>query len=309
MDNLPQTLPSLRESFRPERDKLSRELTLSMTPAQIVTEGRKALDRVAGEVGDKDALSPQLRKTALWLLEIVKSNTALFDQGRQTRIHWQEVPKASTKSRLANLVFFGGAAAMLAAAFVFKNSGAFYAVGALTGARLLEPKIMRALTQKLPFIKQKPLAIEDLRARYQIDATIEADPQAFLAHIDDSLAAADHILARLSLPETGAKWHDNARLTGMMQNLLEASHAGDSDYALKLIDQELGALLTSSGIEIVSYSPKQKALFDVLPSLGEPQTRMAAPALVKDGRVIRRGTIWVADTGMADIDEETPENG
>ena len=82
---------------------------------------------------------------------------------------------------------------------------------------------------------------------------------------------------------------------GVVQNLLEAKESGDHDYALKLIDQELGALLGADGIEVIRYAPKTEGLFDVLPSLGETSTRMAAPALVKDGRVIRRGSVWVAD--------------
>lgn len=295
MEDHAQNAPSLREAFRPERDRLSRDLTVAMPPAEIVTEGRKALDRIATQMSERTAMTPHVRKTALWLIEIVKSNTSLFDQGRETRIEWRELPTDKTRGRLANLLFFGGAAAMMAAAYVFKNGGALYAVGALTVVRCLDPKIMQAVRQKLPFTKSKPLAIEDLRSRYQIEAKIEADPQAFLSHIDDSLAAADHILTRLSIPEAQTDWHDHPRLMGVVQNLLEAKTMNDSDYALKLIDQELSSLLGADGIEIVSYSPKQSGLFDALPSLGETDTRMAAPALVKDGRVIRRGTVWVAD--------------
>jgi len=114
------------------------------------------------------------------------------------------------------------------AAFIFKNGGALYGVGALVGLRFLEPKLLQAATQKLPFVKTKPLALEDLRGRYQIDAHIEADPQAFLSHVDDSLATADHILARLSLPEVETSWHDNARLMGVVQNLLEAKESGQT---------------------------------------------------------------------------------
>lgn len=290
-----QNSPSLRDAFRPERDRLGRDLTMAMPPAQIVNEGRKALDRVASQISEREQTSPQIKKTALWLIEIVKSNTGLFDQGRETRIDWREVPTENNRARWANLLFFGGAAAMMLTAFVFKNGGALYGIGALAGLRLLDPKILSAAAQKIPFMKSKPLAIEDLRSRYQIDAHIEADPQTFLSHIDDSLATADHILARLSIPETQAQWHDHPRLMSVVQHLLEAGVMQDSPYALKLIDQELGSLLKGEGIEIISYSPKQAGLFDVLPSLGEAQTRMAAPALMKDGRVIRRGTVWVAD--------------
>ena len=296
METSPHIPPSLRDAFRPERDRLSRELSLTTPPGEIVTEGRKALDRVGSQISERAGMTPQVRKTALWLIEIVKSNTSLFDQGRETRIQWRELPADKRRGRLANLLFFGGAAAMMMAAYVFKNGGALYGVGALAALRCFDPKIMQAVRQKLPFTKSKPLAIEDFRAHYQIEAKIDADPQAFLSHIDDSLATADQILARLSIPEADTQWHDHSRLMSVVQNLLEAKTMNDSGYAMKLIDQELGSLLGSDGIEIVDYSPKQARLFDALPSLGETETRMAAPALVKDGRVIRRGTVWVADT-------------
>jgi len=295
MDETPQNLPSLRETFRPERDRLSRELSLSMSPAQIVIAGRRALDHVASQMGDKPHLNPQIRKTALWLLEIVKSNTGLFDQGRDTRIHWREVPDDKSRGYWANIAFFGSAAAMMVAAFAFKNGGALYGVGALAALRLLDPKMRQAIAQKLPFVKTKPLAIEDLSARYQIEAAIEADPQAFLSHIDDSLAAADHILARLSIPQAQSSWYEHPRLMGLLQNLLEAQMGGDSAYAMKLIDQELGSILGGEGIEVIEYSKQQANLFDSLPSLDALQTHMAAPALIKDGQVIRRGSIWTAD--------------
>ena len=293
--NIPTSTPSLRESFRPERDRLSRELSIAMPPSQIVMEGRKALDRVATDIGARPSLTPELRKTALWLIEIVKSNTGLFDQGRETKINWREVAGEKSSSVLPTVLFFGGAAAMMVAALIFKNGGALYGIAALAALRLFDPKIMGAVMQKLPFTKTKPLAIEDLRSRYHIEAQIEADPKAFLSHLDESLATADHILARLSVPDTQVSWHDNARLMGVVQNLLEAKQSGDHDYALKLIDQELGSLLGAEGIEVVAYAPKTANFFDVLPSLGETKTRMAAPALVKDGRVIRRGSVWMAD--------------
>ncbi len=299
MTDSPQNLPSLRESFRPERDRLSRELSLSTPPSQIVTAGRHALDRVASDMGDNPQLKPQIRKTALWLLEIVKSNTGLFDQGRDTRIDWQERPE-TTEGRWANILFFGGAAVMMAAAFLFKNGGALYGLGALAALRLCDPKIRQSMAQKLPFIKARPLAIEDLRTRYQISAHIEADPQAFLSHIDDSLAAADHILARLSLGDDPDDWHDNPQLLGAFQNLLEAQISGDSDYALKLIDKEIRSVLAASGIEVIDYSKDAVQMFDKLPSLdnslglGDAAEQMAAPALVKDGRILRRGTIWTS---------------
>jgi hypothetical protein len=80
---------------------------------------------------------------------------------------------------------------------------------------------------------------------------------------------------------------------GVMQNLLEAKAAGDGAFALKVIEGELGSLLSAQQVEIVHYSKKTKHLFDALPALGEAGVREAAPALMSGETVLRRGTVWV----------------
>jgi hypothetical protein len=64
---------------------------------------------------------------------------------------------------------------------------------------------------------------------------------------------------------------------------------------MSLIGQELPSLLTGAGVSQVMYSKKTQDMFDRLPAMGEgPEFEMAAPALTDaDGRVLRRGTVWV----------------
>jgi len=291
----PSGLPSLREQFRPERERLRRELSTDQSPSEIVVAGRKALDRVGASIGASDQLTPDLRKTAIWLLEIVKSNTALFDEGREARIEWREIPKEKGWQQMADGLFFVLAAGLGLYAYMQQAALAFTAIMALSVFRLFDPVLWRKIRARLPFAKTRPLALEDLRSRYQIDATIDADPQSLLSHIDDSLATADHILARLSLPDQSSLWHDNPRLIGLIHSLLEAKTGKDGDFAIKLIDQELGAILKTEGIDIVSYEKNTAHMFDRLPAIGTIDTHMAAPALVKDGVILRRGTIWVSE--------------
>ena len=96
-------------------------------------------------------------------------------------------------------------------------------------------------------------------------------------------------------PQSETHWRENPRLMGLVQSLLEAEGAKDGDFALTLIKQELKSVLSGEGVELVTYSAKTKSLFDVLPALGETQTKMAAPALVAGDQILRRGTVWQAD--------------
>jgi len=52
------------------------------------------------------------------------------------------------------------------------------------------------------------------------------------------------------------------------------------------------SVLAGEEVELITYSKKTKDMFDVLPAIGETETKMAAPALVSRGKILRRGTIW-----------------
>ena len=72
----------------------------------------------------------------------------------------------------------------------------------------------------------------------------------------------------------------------LLVSLLEARATGRGDVALKSLDQAEQAL-RAQGVEAISYSAARAELFDLLPTLGEERT--VRPALVKDGKLLRRG--------------------
>jgi len=140
------------------------------------------------------------------------------------------------------------------------------------------------------------VALEDLSGRrMEAEALIRADAHGFITQLVDALKTADHILLRLAEPHAQTDWRDNSRLMSMMQSLLEAEHAGDGDFALTLIKQEMRSVLAGEEGELISYSKKTKDMFDILPAIGETETKMAAPALVSNGKILRRGTIWQSE--------------
>ena len=86
---------------------------------------------------------------------------------------------------------------------------------------------------------------------------------------------------------------DDAMLD-LLVALMEAKASGRDEMAMRslsLAEEYLRML----GVEIVPYAPERDAMFDRLPTVGAART--VRPALVKDGRVLRRGVAAVAMEG------------
>lgn len=293
-DNLPAIVPSLARVFEPERKVLQNSLTAELSAAQVVTEARRALDR-AGVTFTREVSDPNMQKTGLWLLEMVKAGAGILDRATGADVVWSE-QAAKPKRQWAGRGLFYGAAGMFGVAGLLQGSMlTIFAATIMAGLRFFDPKDWGHLLDKVPF-RKKPIALEDLSGRrMKAEAFIRADAHGFVTQLVDALKTADHILLRLAEPHAETDWRDNPRLIGMMQSLLEAEQAGDGDFALTLIKQEMKSVLASEEVELITYSKQHKDMFDILPALGETETKMAAPALVSNGKLLRRGTVWKAD--------------
>ena len=293
-DNLPSTVPSLARAFEPERKALQNVLTPELSAAEVVTEARRALDR-AGVMFTHEVSDPKLQKSGLWLLEMVKAGAGILDRATGADIVWSE-RAARPKRAIAGRGLYYGAAGVFAVAGLLQGSMlTIFAAAILAGLRFFDPKDWGHLKDKIPF-RKKAIALEDLSGRrMEAEAFIRADAHGFVTQLVEALKTADHILLRLAEPALETDWRDNPRLVGVIQSLLEAQNAGDGDFALTLIKQEMTSVLGAEDVEVVAYSKKTKDMFDVLPALGETETKMAAPALVTKGRLIKRGTIWQKD--------------
>ena len=290
-ENLPSVVPSLARFFEPERRALQNSLTPELSAAQVVGEARRALDR-AGVAFTHEVSDPNLQKAGLWLLEMVKAGAGILDRATGADVVWSE-HAARPKRQWAGRGLFYGAAGVFGIGGLLQGSMlTILAAAALAALRFFDPKDWGHLLDKIPF-RKKAVAIEDLSGRrMEAEAFIRADAHGFITQLVDALKTADHILLRLAEPRAETDWRDNPRLIGMMQSLLEAENAGDGDFALTLIKQEMTSVLAGEEVELITYSKKTKDMFDVLPAIGETETKMAAPALVSRGKILRRGTIW-----------------
>lgn len=295
------SMPSLMPAFSQERKSLQMALSVrdenALSSAQTVSAIRSALDRT-GAAFARTTDDPALQKAGLWLIEVIKSGAGVLDRAVTADIAYVETgtPSAGVSGLLGKPTLFYGAAGLLAVVGLVQGAGlVILSAAVLAGLHTLEPKRWKKFMSLLPRSKA-PTALEDHTGRqYTAEARLSVDAAGLIGQIEDALKTADHILSRLAEPQTQAHWADTPRLAAMLQNLLEAGGAGDSDFALELIEKELPSLLSSGGVSVVPYSKKTLEYFDELPGIGEgKKIEMAAPALLReDGTVLRRGTVWV----------------
>lgn len=295
------TAPSLLPAFAEEREALVTALSVrgddALSSAQTVSLIRGALDRTGASFA-RSTEDPALQKAGLWLIEVIKSGAGVLDRAVTADITYVETgtPPAGLSGLLGKPSLFYGAAGVLGLVGLVQGAGLVVLSAVIfAGLHTLEPKRWKKLMTMLPR-KKKPAALEDQSGRqFKAEARLTLDAAGLIGQIEDALKTADHILMRLSEPQTETHWSDTPRLAAMLQSLLEAGGAEDPDFAMELIRKELPSLLQSGGVSIVEYSKKTSDYFDELPGIGAgAKIEMAAPALVReDGSVLRRGTIWV----------------
>ena len=290
-------LPALSLSQHFAREVNSLSIADTDSPAEAVGEVRRVLDRTAARYA-RATTDPALQRAGQWLVEIIKSGTGLIDRASHADIIWDEVaPKPGLSISLRPSLFYAGAGLLGLAGLVQGVSLAFWGAIGLGGLHALSTLNL----SRLPFFPKQPGLTDDADGRrHRVSAIVRLDPAGLIAQVTDALKTADHILLRLSAPDTETHWRDDARLTALLQGLLEAGRAEDSAYALVLGRRELPTLIEGAGLKQVDYSKKTADWFDRLPVPGDADGRAkletAAPALVtEDGRVIRRGTVWVRE--------------
>lgn len=288
-------IPSLYASFETQRDGLISDIAGSaLSPGQIVTSARKALDRT-GKHFSAQTEDMKLQRAGLWLLEMVKSGANVLDQGAKAEIVWHEVPaKRAPYPWAQNLFYVVGFGLVVWSISQDSKQGAIAGV-TLMVLRFLDPDNWRGRFDRFKFWKRKKNKIDFGEGAAKAEARIQVNANGFVTALSESLKTADHILTRLAEPTKETHWREDARLMHFVQGLLEARQSDDGDFALTLIAKELESILAAEGIQRLEYNPKTSQYFDVMPSIDQTETTVAAPALMVDGQLIVRGTVWSRD--------------
>ena len=122
------------------------------------------------------------------------------------------------------------------------------------------------------------------------------DAEAAVRMLRGLCQAADVCVSDLALLDKDAGM---AHLTGtaddamldLLTALMEAKASGRDDLAMRSLSQA-EQYLHRLGVELIPYDAAHAQLFDVLPTMGEART--IRPAMMKDGKVLRRGVAALA---------------
>ncbi len=286
---------SLYKAFEPERDTLIRMISDdNLSSQQIVISARKALDRTGHRFSDQTT-DVKLQRAGLWLIEMVKSGASVLDQGTEAEIIWHEVPAIRRPVPWGQNLFYLAALGLGIWSIMSDSRLGLITAVVLALLRFLDPDNWRGRLERFKFWKRNSNTTQTESGAARAEARIHANASGFVTALSEALKTADHILARLSEPDATTHWREDKRLMGFVQGLLEARQASDGDFALTLVGKELEAILAAEGIRRLEYSPKTEQYFDLLPAIGQTETKVAAPALMAGDQLIVRGTVWSKD--------------
>ncbi len=288
-------IPSLYAAFEKERDGLIAHIGDSaLSSGQIVTAARKALDRT-GSNFSAQTQDMKVQRAGLWLLEMVKSGASVLDQGTMAEIIWHEVPAKRAPIPWAQNLFYGVGFGLVVWSISQDSRPGIYAGVILMVLRFLDPDNWRGRLDRFKFWRRKKNKMAFGEGAATAEARIQVNAHGFVTALSESLKTADHILARLAEPKQETHWREDPRLMHFVQGLLEARQSDDGDFALTLVGKELESILAAEGIERLEYNKKNEQYFDVMPALEQSETKVAAPALMAEGQLIVRGTVWSSD--------------
>lgn len=270
-------------AFEHRKDQLKDQLLTAKDTQQAVLACTMALEQTACELA-QDEQDEAARQRQQAVMAIVRRVPAILQAARaRGELILPEEETAAQPGGVSRYMQLAGVFALCGLAvyeYMTGHTGAAF-IQAM-GALLFVAGSMRMSGRK------------EERAKARGVAFLDAD--VVIAQLTALCEAADICLEDLVLVE---KAGSHASLSGsaddamldLLVALMEAKTSGRDEMAMRslsLAEEYLHML----GVEIVSYSAEQAAMFDTLPTLSGART--VRPALVKDGRVIRRGVAAVA---------------
>lgn len=271
-------------AFENRKDVLRAQLEGAQGKAQAVSVAAMTLEQIACDLAqdETDDAARQRQQAVMAVAKRLPLGLRAARAEGQLVLRPAKEEQASLAQK-AKLSAFGLGALMLGALAVYE---------AIDGKTTFA--LMQALGAALLCIGGRRAAPQMQQMEAQGVEAVDAD--ALVREVGEICQAADVCASDLMLIDrecaaarlTGTA--DDAML-GLLASMMEARASGRDDLALRALSQA-EQTLRMLGIEAVAYAPAQAAMFDVLPTLGGART--VRPALVKDGRVLRRGVAAVA---------------
>ena len=270
-------------AFEHRRDQLRAQLEAAKDVQEAVLCCTMALEQTACELAqeDQDELARQRRQA---VLAVVRRVPAILQAGRARGelVIPQEAAEAPRGGVTRYMQAAGALVLGVLAVYGYATGHAVAAFAQVVGALLFAAGSLRMGGRT------------EERAKARGVAYVDAD--AVIAQLTALCEAADTCVQDLALVEqTAGRAHlsgtaDDAMLD-LLVALMEAKASGRDEMAMRslsLAEEYLHML----GVEIVPYGAEHAAMFDILPTLSGERT--VRPALVREGKVLRRGVAAVA---------------
>lgn len=276
-------------AFEHREDALRAQLEKAQDMQAAVSACAMALEQAACELA-QDEQDEHARQRQQAVMALARQTPLLLQSARaRGELVVQEAqPETSSWAKLARGMQLCGVLALTALAVVdFVRGRAGMALVQALGVLLLAAGSLRvsgapreqAVARGIPCVDAQALIVQMKRLCQAADVCV------------GDLALLDHPAGGARLTGTA----DDAMLD-LLVALMEAKASGRDEMAMRslsLAEEYLRML----GVEVVSYAPERAAMFDRLPTVGTART--VRPALLKDGRVLRRGVAAVAMEGGA----------
>ena len=275
-------------AFEHREDVLRAQLEKAQDMQAAVSACAMALEQAACELA-QDEQDERARQRQQAVLALARQTPLLLQSARARGelVMPETQQNASGWGRLARGMQLCGVLALTALAvvdFVRGRSGMalVQALGVLmlaAGSLRVSGAPAQAVARGIPCVDAQTLIVQLKRLCQAVDVCVS------------DLAQLDH-------PADGARLSGTAddAMLDLLVALIEAKASGRDEMAMRslsLAEEYLRML----GVEAVSYAPEHDAMFDRLPTVGAART--VRPALVKDGKVLRRGVAAVAMEGGA----------
>lgn len=276
-------------AFEHREDALRAQLTKAQDMQAAVSACAMALEQAACELA-QDEQDERARQRQQAVMALARQAPLLLQSARARGelVMPEAQTEASGWAKLARGMQLGGVLALTALAvidFVRGRSGMalVQALGVLMLAagslRVSGSATAQTVARGIPCVDAQALIVQLKRLCQAADVCVS------------DLAQLDHPAGSAHLSGTA----DDAMLD-LLVALMEAKASGRDEMAMRslsLAEEYLRML----GVEVVPFAPENEAMFDRLPTVGAART--VRPALMKDGRVLRRGVAAVTMEGGA----------
>ncbi|MBR2943285.1 MAG: hypothetical protein IKB82_07800 [Clostridia bacterium] len=273
-------------AFEHRKDWLISQIEQAQNMQQAVLACTMALEQTACELAQDEA-DEQARQRQQAVMAVARRAPAVLQAATargELIVSQEENAPADGLDRMGRVLQIAGVLALTGlAVFEYVQGRSGVALLQAVGALLFVAGSMRV----------QPDKAEEPRAKARGVAMLDA--KAAASQMQQLCEAVDICMQDLALVEAGGS---RMRLSGtaddamldLLVALMEAKASGRDEMAMRslsLAEEYLHML----GVDVVFYTEESAALFDALPTMG--QARTVRPALVKEGKPVRRGVAAV----------------